>query len=154
MTKSEAAQFAIMKLKEHGLWEQGWRFGWNRRKRALGLCDYKKKSIFLSEHQFQIVNSDKMRDTILHEVAHALAGGRAGHGPIWKAYCRSVGANPNRAYTATENEYIQMAAASKYVIKCSKCRNQWPANRRKKHPMNCYVCPKCKVSGTLTMYTN
>ena len=35
-------------LAEHGLLE--WHFGWNRRKRALGLCRYLERRIELSHH--------------------------------------------------------------------------------------------------------
>ena len=34
----------------------------------------------------------EVRDTILHEIAHALAGAKAKHGPAWKAIARRLGA--------------------------------------------------------------
>ena len=39
-----------------------------------------------------------MRDTILHEVAHALTPGD-NHGPLWRRVCRQIGARPERCYT-------------------------------------------------------
>lgn len=46
---------------------------------------------------FVVANDrDEVLDTLLHEIAHALAGPLAGHGPVWKAACVRVGARPER----------------------------------------------------------
>ena len=37
-----ARQLALELMAEHGL--AGWVFGWNRRKRSLGLCRYRQKT--------------------------------------------------------------------------------------------------------------
>ena len=45
------------------------------------------------------------RQTLLHEVAHALAGARAGHGAAWKRTARSLGytgGTTHHGETATE----------------------------------------------------
>ena len=39
-------------------------------------------------------NEEEIRDTVLHEIAHAIAGPEAGHGPLWKATARRIGATP------------------------------------------------------------
>jgi predicted SprT family Zn-dependent metalloprotease len=94
LTKSEIEQFAKQKLAQFGLNRDGWTFGWNNRKRALGLCNYTKKKIFVSESCAKVVAGDKIKDTVLHEIAHALAGAGTGHGIIWKQWCVKVGAVP------------------------------------------------------------
>ncbi|MCL2639231.1 MAG: SprT-like domain-containing protein [Phycisphaerales bacterium] len=78
----------------HGLRE--WRFGWNRRKRALGLCRYREKRIELSLYFVRDNDERMVRETILHEVAHALAGEKAGHGVKWRAMCAKVGCKAER----------------------------------------------------------
>ena len=40
---------------------------------------------------------DEVRDTILHEIAHALVGPGHGHDAVWKAKCVEVGAKPEAA---------------------------------------------------------
>ncbi len=59
-----------------------WEFRINRRRRALGMCFIESKRIELS--QVYICNNDRehVRDTILHEIAHALAPGH-GHDQVW-----------------------------------------------------------------------
>ena len=39
---------------------------------------------------------EEVRDTILHEVAHALVGPGHGHDTVWKATAAQVGARPQR----------------------------------------------------------
>ena len=39
-------------------------------------------------------SEEQIRDTVLHEIAHAIAGHEAGHGPLWKATARRIGATP------------------------------------------------------------
>ena len=68
-----------------------WTFGFNRRKRALGLCDYRKRMVSVSVHTYSVLTEDELEQTILHEIAHAKAGQRAGHGPEWKLVARSLG---------------------------------------------------------------
>ena len=56
----------------HGLGD--WHFGWNRRKRALGLCRYQERRIELSAYFVRDNEAEIVRETILHEIAHALTG--------------------------------------------------------------------------------
>jgi hypothetical protein len=41
-----------------------------------------------------------VRETILHEIAHALAGPRAGHGPRWRAIAHRIGSTGERCVSA------------------------------------------------------
>jgi predicted SprT family Zn-dependent metalloprotease len=94
MDFNDAAQLARDLMEEHGL--EGWAFRFNRGKRTLGLCNYSDRRIELS-HYFVTHNDEAaVRDTVLHEVAHALAGERAGHGPRWRGICVRIGAEPQR----------------------------------------------------------
>ena len=44
-------------------------------------------------------SKEQIRDTVLHEIAHAIAGREAGHGPLWKVTARRIGATPRaKAY--------------------------------------------------------
>ena len=78
----------------HGL--QDWSFAFNKRKRTLGLCRYAMKTIELSIFLVDRNGTDEVRDTILHEVAHALVGPGHGHDAVWKRKCVEIGAEPRR----------------------------------------------------------
>ncbi len=77
-----------------------WEFGWDRAVKRLGCCRVARRRVTLSRY-FVEAHLDaeplRIRDTILHEIAHALAweqARHAGHGPLWKAWCRALGATP------------------------------------------------------------
>ena len=89
---------ALMLMGRHGL--SGWQFRFNRLKRRCGLCHFPVDGnpgvIELSIYFVELNDEPDIRDTILHEVAHALAGERGDyhHGAIWKKMARLVGAKP------------------------------------------------------------
>ncbi|MCD8062529.1 MAG: SprT-like domain-containing protein [Akkermansiaceae bacterium] len=96
----EIESYARLKLDEHGLHD--WQFGWDRARRRLGVCRLQEKSITLSIHfvRANLEAPHEIRDTVLHEIAHALAWVRHGertHGPLWKRICREIGAVPRAA---------------------------------------------------------
>jgi predicted SprT family Zn-dependent metalloprotease len=78
----------------HGL--HNWSFAYNRRKRSLGVCQFRRRRIELSIHLLEHNPAAEVRDTILHEIAHALVGPGHGHDRVWKEMCRKVGARPER----------------------------------------------------------
>tara|TARA_R110002094_G_scaffold201421_3_gene172897 strand:- start:145 stop:636 length:492 start_codon:yes stop_codon:yes gene_type:complete len=86
-------------LKKHGLREKGWTFKVSRGKNILGSCVYKTKTIKISRYLIQLGTDEEVRETVLHEIGHALAGGRAGHGYLWKLRCRDVGLMNPRQYS-------------------------------------------------------
>jgi hypothetical protein len=49
--------------------------------RRFGTCRYSRKLITLSRQLIELNDQARVLDTILHEIAHALAGPKTGHGP-------------------------------------------------------------------------
>lgn len=118
----------------------GWTFGWNRRKRALGLCRYAQRRIELSHYFVRDNDEPAVRDTVLHEIAHALAGERAGHGPKWKAMCTKIGCKPERC---DKGEAIM--PRGRWRAACPACRKEyWRHHRPKKGAR--YWCRDCGPS--------
>ncbi|HLS13512.1 MAG TPA: SprT-like domain-containing protein [Beutenbergiaceae bacterium] len=85
-------------LDQHDL--RHWDLSFDRAKRRAGLCRYDARTISLSRHLTALHSPDQVRDTVLHEVAHALAGAEAGHGPSWRATARRIGASTARTLAA------------------------------------------------------
>jgi len=102
MTKTETMdhieEFAAQKLAEHNL--TGWKFSFNKRKRSIGVCSYHSSTISVSSSWVGVAPLDKLEDTVLHEIAHAIAGYEAHHGPAWERACLLVGADPTATYDA------------------------------------------------------
>lgn len=72
----------------------GWSFSldanWNR----FGACYYDTKTITLSRPITLLSTKPEVRDTILHEIAHALVGAEHGHDEVWQAMALKIGARP------------------------------------------------------------
>ena len=71
--------------------DASWSFGFDNAKRRAGLCDYTRKRISVSRYLAARYDDDTNHQTLLHEVAHAIAGASAGHGTKWKAVARDLG---------------------------------------------------------------
>jgi len=85
--------------------DASWSFGFDNAKRRAGLCDYTSKRISVSRYLSARYDDDTNHQTLLHEVAHAMAGPSAGHGARWKQIARDlgyVGGTTHAGETATE----------------------------------------------------
>lgn len=127
MNLHDAERMARSLMDQHGL--SHWRFKFDRAKQRFGLCDYNKYTISLS-HDLTVLNGeDEVRNTILHEIAHALAGNDAGHGYEWKSVARSIGCTGDRCYDGNEVK----APTGQWIGVCPGCGNTTrPRHRRRK----------------------
>jgi len=136
MNTGYAASHARDLMNQHGLTD--WVFEWDRAKRRAGCCNYTRKRISLSYHYVIRNEWDEVRDTILHEIAHALAGKLAGHGWQWKQVCTRIGARPVRCYNS---KTVDMPAA-RYVATCDSCSKPYHRHRRPSARRNLF-CSQC-----------
>lgn len=114
-------------LAEHGLADE-WHFELSRHKHIMGQCDPNRKAIKFSEY-FLDSPSWKVTDTLLHEIAHALAGCEHGHDAVWKAMCLTIGADPTRTYDAAD---VVNKARPNYLVRCTSCGREWKRYRLRK----------------------
>lgn len=113
MNLQEAETLAIELINKH--LDGTWSFRWNRRQRAFGLCHYGRNTIELSRVLTETETEYATRQTILHEIAHAIAGFHAGHGPEWKMVARRLGVeNPKCKRNATGDTKPNYKWAIKY----------------------------------------
>lgn len=75
-----------------------WSFGFDNAKTRAGLCNYTAKRITVSKYLAARFADDEIHQVLLHEVAHAMAGTRAGHGAKWKAIARDLGYEGSRLH--------------------------------------------------------
>ena len=75
-----------------------WSFDFDHARTRAGLCDFGKKRISVSRHLAAKYEDDEIHQVLLHEVAHALAGNRAGHGPVWKRIADELGYDGKRTH--------------------------------------------------------
>jgi len=128
MDLTRAAQLAMQLMHEHGLLRSGWHLRFGHGKRQLGSASIRRKvdrgtgrvqeirTITLSRYLVALNDEATVRDTILHEIAHALAGLDHGHDAHWQEICRRIGARPQRL----ADEQVQVAPA-RYEVVCDCC---------------------------------
>ena len=115
---------------EHGL--VGWTFGLTAAKRRLGVCKYRRKRIEIGDYYARNNSDAAVQDTLLHEIAHALAGPAAKHGPKWKAVAVRLGASPQACDKSPET----IAPPADWRATCPACQKTYHRYRR---PMQKYL---------------
>jgi predicted SprT family Zn-dependent metalloprotease len=132
-----ARNLALSLMARHGL--RGWEFGFNRRKRQLGICYDPHRGlpgrIELSIYFVEKNPDEEIRDTILHEIAHALVGTHHGHDEVWQAKCLEIGATPKRCGKA-------VMPLGPWRAACPGCRARFHRHRRPK-PLRGFFCSSC-----------
>jgi predicted SprT family Zn-dependent metalloprotease len=112
-----AQKLALSLLAEHKLIEAGWSFYFDRSVRRFGSCQFGRKAITLSRTLTELNDEAEVRDTVLHEIAHALAGPRVGHSYRWRILARSIGARPERCYTSARVNTPE----APHLLRCKGC---------------------------------
>lgn len=149
MDTNEAAKLARELMNQHKLF--GWYFQFDRSQRRLGYCNFREKFISLPEPYTRINSLECIKDTILHEIAHAIAGSEAGHGRVWKLTAISVGAKPETC--GNPNELA--LPPSPYLATCKFCGQTFRRFRMTKRMGNQYCpCHKSRLAVALARGTN
>jgi len=133
MDLKELEAAASLELQKNGL--QNWTFRLSDAKRLLGVCKYRAKRIEISRYYATHSTRESVIDTLLHEIAHALAGHAAAHGPAWKAIAIRLGATP-RACESASNVVLQ---PGDWQATCPSCQKTFHRYKRPK-TLNGYRC--------------
>ncbi|MBO9627483.1 MAG: SprT-like domain-containing protein [Microbacterium sp.] len=122
--------------------DAGWTFAFDTAKTRAGLCDHARKRISVSRYLAAKFDDDAIHQVLLHEVAHAIAGPRAGHGARWLRIAREIGYEGGRTHdgpVAIErarwvghcpqgHEHIRFRRPSR-PVSCGRCSRRYdPAN--------------------------
>ncbi len=142
MDVKQLEEIAAREFKKHDL--RGWTFGLASTRRQLGVCKYRTKRIEIAEYYARNSPPEMVLDTLMHEIAHAIAGPAAKHGPAWKAVAVRLGAVP-----------LSFKRSSQVVVKpgdwraiCPACGKTFDLYRRPKS-LTGYRC-KCSARSPLT----
>jgi predicted SprT family Zn-dependent metalloprotease len=126
-------------MRQYGLTD--WEFQWDNAQARAGQCLHPTKSkpgvISLSRKLTTLWGTEEMRDIVLHEIAHALAGHEHGHDATWKRICQHIGARPQRCYD-TDPDLQGMPAP--YI---GTCPHGHTGNRYKRPPQTPRSCVQC-----------
>ncbi|GAA1644624.1 SprT-like domain-containing protein [Microbacterium flavum] len=114
--------------------DASWTFAFDNAKRRAGACDYTRGRITVSRYLAARYDDETNRQTLLHEVAHALAGARAGHGPVWKRTARGLG------YTGGTTHYGETATELAPWVGVCPVGHVAYRHRRATRATSCAVC--------------
>ena len=132
--RAHIRELAETLMGEH-LVESGWTFEFDRAVRRFGQCSYAKKRITVSFPLARANPIETTRDTILHEIAHAIVGPGHGHDHVWRRTALSVGCSGERTTegadpgpealpwtgTCPNGHVSRRARAPQRVASCAKC---------------------------------
>lgn len=133
MRLADARTIANAAIERH-LPGQGWSFAFDNSRRRFGCCNYNKKQITLSKHLVHLNSEGVVNNTILHEVAHAMAPRGSGHNVVWRRQAQAIGCTGQRCYNASTVKL----PPHKYIGVCPNCNKQTKALRR--NQVACAVC--------------
>ena len=134
MNLVDARALGLAAILRHKL--DGWKFAFDHSKVRFGCCKYRTRTISLSKALAAMNPEVEVRDVVLHEVAHALAGAGAGHGRQWKACASSIGAKPERCYDSSK----VARPKAKHLARCKKCNHSYPRHKRWTGKRICGLC--------------
>lgn len=125
MEKDKAVLLAKELMKKYGL--ENWSFKFDRAKRRTGRCSCKK---FISLSEFFVKNNEEstVKQTLLHEIAHAIVGVNNGHNKIWRAKAKEIGHSGNRCYDSSKI----IMPKRKWIGICPNCRIEIQYHRKRK----------------------
>jgi len=94
MELTEAHSLATDLMTHHGL--TGWRLTFDNAKTRAGVCRPGRREIGLSRVLTALHAESEVRDTVLHEIAHAVVGAEHGHDSVWRAQAQAIGCTGTR----------------------------------------------------------
>lgn len=143
MNISDARRLAREEMNKHGLEHIPLVFN-SRLTRAFGRYRWNTVSghrcIELSTKLVEINEWERVRKTVLHEIAHALTEGH-GHDMVWRNKLLDIGGDGKRCYSSSDTVVLETRRSTKlYTLECSKCEYRGGRYRRK---MNGYMHRRC-----------
>ena len=129
-SEQNISNIAYQLFSQHGL--ENWSFRFDHAKSRAGMCDYSKKIISISRRYAKTASQSQIKNTLLHEIAHALVGHSHGHDGIWKSVALEIGCDGKRCHNL-------VFSTPKWNMHCPKGCFSTPRHRRKEY-LICGIC--------------
>jgi predicted SprT family Zn-dependent metalloprotease len=132
MDLRSALTLAHSLLQEHGLHD--WTVTLDRAKTRAGACRYGLRQVSLSAPLTMLHSEAEVRDTILHEIAHALVGPSHRHDALWRATALRIGSTGERCVPSeaprVRGDWVGLCPAG----------HERHRHRRPRRPQSCAHC--------------
>jgi len=121
-------------LKKHGLHD--WIMDFNHSRKSFGNCWYRVKKVSLSAPLVTINPEERVKDTVLHEIAHGIVGPGHDHDHVWESKFQEIGGSGRARWSEEET----IPALTRFELHCKVHGLVKRMTRRPKHPMSCSQC--------------
>ena len=143
MEISSALALGRSLLRDHGL--EHWRVTTDRAKTRAGVCRFGARTISLSDPLTRLHDESEVRDTLLHEIAHALVGPDHGHDDVWRSKAVEIGCSGQRTVDAS-SPHVE----GPWRGECP-AGHTYTRHRRPGRVLSCLTChPEFDASSILT----
>jgi predicted SprT family Zn-dependent metalloprotease len=122
----------------HGLHK--WDLRFDHARNRCGACHFSRRELSISKHFVRLNDMDEVRQTVLHEIAHALAGPRTGHNRQWRRIAARIGAPT----TATNTTAAMPPPA--WLLQCGTCLQVVASRHRRSLNLHHVRCGHCGAS--------
>ncbi len=127
----EIARMADELLARHHL--RHWRFIFDDARTRGGMCSSRDQIISVSKQFCLSGAAAQIKDTLLHEIAHALVGPNHGHDEVWRAKALEIGCTAERTLNAKITQ-------PRFIMSCHVCG--WHQTRHKRQRLVCKHCAR------------
>ena len=137
----EARRMAVTLMQEHGIGR--WRLVFDHAKTRAGHCHHDRREIALSAPLTRLHRAQDVRETVLHEIAHALVGPEHKHDDVWRVAAQRIGCSGS--VTLVTSEQLQ----HDWVGACA-VDHETQRHRRPQRPLVCAECARVGLAELLT----
>ena len=120
----------------------GWSFQFDNGRKRAGCCNYSQRVISVSHEYARHASAEDIRDTLLHEIAHALVGQAHGHDEVWRVQAVAIGCTGSRCHD------LQFTPP-RYIVRCAK--GCWTATTERRQ--RGAICRQCRGAVEYQTYT-
>ena len=136
ITKEETKKLFDELKEEYNL--NDWKLKFSRAYTTFGQCDYNSKRIIVSEKAIEQTTYKDVKQTLIHEFAHAIVGPSHNHNEVWRKQCIAMGGKGERCAS------VSLDKPYKYIVGCyDGCWKKRYMNRPKYNVAR-RICGKCK----------
>lgn len=139
MNLSDARDLAFRLMDRYGLLEKGWRFGFDSAYRRAGCMSRRRRRIWLSAPLTFLNSQHIVKNTILHEIAHALVRTKIFHGAKWRSKAVEIGWKSSGPHARTELPGVKRIPY-RFHLTCVFCETYYTRDRRSKRKTYCSKC--------------
>ena len=129
-------------MRKHGL-DSSWSFTIDHNATARGgQTRHRSKQIGLSLAYIKVATKDEIKNTVLHEIAHAIVGPGHGHDDVWKAVFIGIGGDGSRCMSERVSQALRETTAN-YRVVCLDNGHFLGYRKRRSNIVNTKVCGIC-----------